>query len=76
MTTSKIDTAHPVQKSGEPKTMMSVRSRTFAVITAIDGTSWARVGSSRIVGTLWNCVSLGPCELTVTRVPGKSQCSY
>ncbi len=58
----------PVQKSSEPKTMMNTHSHAFAVVAAIDRTSWACVGSSHVVETLQNLVSLGPEEHAVTTV--------
>ncbi len=60
-----------VQKSGEPKITMNARSRTFAVIAMIAGTSRACVGSSRGIGTFRNHASLGTLERVVTTVPGK-----
>ncbi len=47
----------------------------FAVVAAIAGISRVRAGSSRVFGTIRNCVSLRPRECAVMTVLGKCECS-
>ncbi len=63
------------QKSGEPSDDERA-SHVSAVVAAIAGTSCERAGSSHIVGTLRNHVSLGPRKRVVTTVPGNAIVGY